>query len=258
MGCSMRKKSSKKSINKKKLLIISVSCLIILIIISVFWLKVFKNNKSNGELFPRTERLNLAMKDDESVVGWIKVNGTNIDYAVHLGNARSNNDIIWTNDTLSNGENRKTILGHNLLNVSKKPLVNAKSLTRFEPLMAYVYQDFVKDHLYIQYVDIDSEESLYKIYAISFYEGSEDDGESYTEEKDITNYINKVKKASIYDLNVDVNYKDELITLATCTRYFGVDGPKHFKIDARKVRKNEKISNYSVKKSNNYDIMNKE
>ena len=110
----------------------------------------------------------------------------------------------------------------------------------------------------IQYVDIDSEESLYKIYAISFYSGDEDVGESYTDEKDITNYIEKVRKASIYDLDVDVDYQDELITLATCTRYFGVNGPKHFKIDARKVRKNEKISNYSVKKSNNYDIMNKE
>lgn len=256
----MKKKINEKnkSNGQNKILIIGIMCLIIFVIIGIFCAKIFKNDKSNGELFPRTDRLRVYRNDDDSVVGWIKVNGTNIDYAVHLGNTNSNNDIIWTNDTLANGENRKIVLGHNILNVSKKPLVNAKMLTRFEPLMAYVYQDFVQEHLYIQYVDIDSEESLYKIYAISFYSGDEDVGESYTDEKDITNYIEKVRKASIYDLDVDVDYQDELITLATCTRYFGVNGPKHFKIDARKVRKNEKISNYSVKKSNNYDIMNKE
>lgn len=244
--------------NKSKKNLLIMLCFTFVFFASVFCTGCVKNNKSNGELFERTNRLNLARNEDESVVGWIKINGTNIDYAVHLGNDKSNSDIIWTNDTLANGENRKTVLGHNILNVSKKPLVNSEILTRFEPLMAYVYQDFVKEHLYIQYVDIDSEESLYKIYAINFYSAEEDVGESYTDVKDITNYIDKVRKTSIYDLDVDVNYQDELITLATCTRYFGATGPKHFKIDARKLRKNEKISNYSVKKSNNYDIMIKE
>lgn len=244
--------------NKKKRLLLIGCFLAVIVLIFIVLLVIRNNGKSNGELIPRANRLKVAHNDDENVVGWIKVNGTNIDYAVHLGNSSSSSDIIWTNDTLSNGENRKMILGHNLLNVSSVPLVNSKSLTRFEPLMAYVYQNFTEDHLYIQYVDIDSEESLYKIYAVSFYHGPDDEGESYTDKDDITNYINTVRNNSIYKFDVDVNYEDELISLATCTRFFGIDGPMHFKIDARKLRKNEKISNYSVKKTSNYDIMNKE
>lgn len=245
--------------NKKNTVIIIGACLVVIISSITFSKMLQKNTVGNGKLFPRENRLKVARSDDDNIVGWVKVNGTNIDYPVHLGVTDSNNkDNIWTNDTLSNGENRKLILGHNLINISRKPLVNTKNLSRFEPLMAYVYQDFTKEHLYIQYVDIDSEESLYKIYAVSFYESSEDVGESYTEKDDINNYIKRVRDNSIYDFDVDVNYEDDLITLATCTRFFGIDGPTHFKIDARRVRKNEKIGNYSVKKSNNYDIMNKE
>lgn len=246
--------------NKEKIVIIG-SCLTVVLAVMGCYKMGLKSidGKSNGELVSRVNRLKVARNDDENVVGWIKVNGTNIDYPVRIGVlSESNKDIIWTNDTLGDGRNRKVILGHNLLNVSSKPLVNTKNLTRFEPLMAYVYQDFTEEHLYIQYVDIDSEESLYKIYAVSFYETNDDLGESYTNKEDINNYIKTVKSNSIYDFGVDVNYKDDLITLSTCTRFFGVKGPTHFKIDARRVRKNEKIDKYSVKKSCNYDIMNKE
>ena len=247
--------------NKKLVLIIFIIVIILGMGIFVTKNSEKKSGISNGDFVSVMKKFNLARADNKNIVGWIKINNTNIDYAVNLGSLINNNlsdDTIWTNDTLSNGKNRKVIFGHNLLNVSSRPLVNDKRLSRFEPLMSYVYQDFTEEHLYIQYVDIDSEESLYKIYAVSFYETNDDLGESYTNKEDINNYIKTVKSNSIYDFGVDVNYKDDLITLSTCTRFFGVKGPTHFKIDARRVRKNEKIEKYSVKKSCNYDIMNKE
>ncbi len=247
---------------KKRIIFIILSLFLVIISLSVFlFLTKFKGTKGNGELVSRVSRFDMARDSDENIVGWIKINGTNIDYPVRLGNDLSSNhseDIIWINDTLGNGRNRKVIFGHNILNVSSKPLIDSKRLTRFEPLMAYVYQDFTKEHLYIQYSDIDSKESLYKIYAVSFYETEDDNGESYLSKEEITNYINVVKEKSIYDFSVDVNADDSLITLATCTRFFGVNGPTHFKVDARKVRKNEKCENYSVKKTSNYVIINEE
>lgn len=249
---------------KKNSLNFKVFCfVIVLIVISFLIVFVLENNKvaSNGKLVSRVSQYNVRKNEDDSIVGWIKISGTNIDYPVYLGNGFNksySSDIIWTNDTLSNGEKRKTILGHNLINLSNKPLVNSKRLSRFEDLMGYVYEDFTKEHLYVQYLDIDSEESLYKIYAVSFFESEDDNGESYKKKNDIENYIKTVKANSIYDFGIDVDYTDELITLSTCTRYFGLEGPTHFKVDARKVRKNEKINNYSVKKNSNYDIINEE
>ena len=66
-------------------------------------------------------------------------------------------------------------------------------------------------------------------------------------------YIKKVKKNSYFDLNVSVDTNDKLLTLVTCTRFFGDNTDYSFVVDARMVRKNELISNYSLKEQKNYD-----
>ena len=51
---------------------------------------------------------------------------------------------------------------------------------------------------------------------------------------------------------MDVNENDKLVSLKTCTRYFGLNDRNAFIIDARKVRKNEEIVKYEVKTNENY------
>ena len=70
------------------------------------------------------------------------------------------------------------------------------------------------------------------------------------------NYIKEAKEDSIYDYDVDVNSSDEIISLITCTRYFGLNGKTQFRVDARKLRENEKIEKYSVSTNQNYDELN--
>lgn len=43
-------------------------------------------------------------------------------------------------------------------------------------------------------------------------------------------YIRETKKNSLYDFDVEVDSSDHLISLITCTRYFGLNGKTQFRI----------------------------
>jgi hypothetical protein len=61
-----------------------------------------------------------------------------------------------------------------------------------------------------------------------------------------------MKQDSIYDYDVDVNSDDNIISVITCTRFFGIDDKKDFRIVGRLVRDGEKLNNYSVKRNRKY------
>ena len=137
--------------------------------------------------------------------------------------------------------------------VSSEPEIGNSEHIKFEQLMSFVYYDFAKENLYIQYSD-GKEEALYKIYAVSFNDIAYEYGQSYSKKK-INKYISDAKDISIYDYDVEVDENDKLISLITCTRYFGRYGKTQFRVDARRIRENEKISKYSVEINSNYDII---
>ncbi len=203
-------------------------------------------------------------KRSEKVLGWIRVQGTNIDYPIIYSQAKNtdindfvNFDFAWTNVDSKKLTNRPIILGHNIKNVSSHPIVGDKKHTRFEQLAAFIYSDFVKDNKYIQYT-IGGKDYLYKIFSISFVRThSSDYGmNSYTKDE-MKEYIEESKKDSYFDFDVDVDSNDGIITLITCTRFFGAGWGYDFKIDARLVRKGERIENYSFKEKESYKSIKK-
>lgn len=194
---------------------------------------------------------------DAKTVGWIQVMGTNIDYPViqETNSAYDSGiDYLWQTSSYKIGENREAIYGHNILNVSNTPLINAEGHTRFENLMGFVYEDFAKENLYIQYTH-DKVDYIYKIYAVSFLSLYEEHGSSMSDDDEVEEYIEKARKISLYDYDIEVDSGDELISLITCTRYFGINGKTQFRVDARRVRKNENTSKYGVQSNDNYDII---
>ena len=70
--------------------------------------------------------------------------------------------------------------------------------------------------------------------------------------KKILGHIKKVKKESIYNLDVDVNGSDNLITLITCTRMYGQSYHSSFTVEGRMLRDGEKVTDYTVSKTDNY------
>lgn len=238
---------------KKRLIVL---CFVFVFI--SFGLFLIFNRKDSSPVYSLESRLtsiNNTSVLDSDTIGWLRVQGTNIDTPiVTLTESVSDSvdgDFLWLSSYYSFDENRKVIYGHNIRNISNEPEIGNSEYIRFEDLMSFVYYGFAKDNLYIQYSDSDGE-SLYKIYAVSFNYTYLEYGQSYEKSK-VSDYIEDAKKASIYDYDVDVDEDDDVISLITCTRYFGVSGPTQFRVDARKVRDNEKIVKYSVETNSNYE-----
>ena len=125
--------------------------------------------------------------------------------------------------------------------------------------MAFIYPNFVKENKYIQY-RVNGKDYLYKIYAVRIqdsYKGIETINLTNYTKEDTKKYLEKVKKDSIYKFNVDTRDDDNLISLITCTRFFGPDKEAAFVVDARMLREKEKVRNYSVKTTDNYEKIKK-
>ena len=161
-------------------------------------------------------------------------------------------DFVWTETDFEKLNNIIYIKGHNILNLSKNPLIADKYHSRFEQLMSFTYLDFVKENKYIQYT-FKGKEYLYKIFAISYPKTSDLDlyNKSKYSKTKLKKYIDESLKNSIFKFDVDVNNNDKILSLVTCTRMFGNN--YSFKVDARMVRELEPIKNYDVKKTKEYD-----
>ena len=246
---------------KKNKITILIIILVIVTIISLVFIKNANHKEFKVNFSNRLEKVNEYLKD-ELVLGWIQVQGTNIDLPVYNSKTalpdEADIEYAWVGDFFpNNGEfTRRTIGSHNVLNVSSMPSKEMDDLIDFEPLMAFVYRSFAKDNLYIKYTNkVTQEEEIYKIYAIGFYDYGYDQFSPIKKEnkEEIDKYIKSVKENSIYDYDVDVTNEDDLLMIYTCTRFFGLDTKQQIFIDARKVRKDEKIEKYSVKKTKLFD-----
>ena len=66
-----------------------------------------------------------------------------------------------------------------------------------------------------------------------------------------------LKKSNFYDYDIDVNEKDKLISITTCTRFYGVNSDVEFYVVGRMLREGEKIEHYKVTKNSNYNDIEK-
>ena len=257
----MKKRKSKG--NSKRLIYASILTTLLLVAIGgllVFGLvKLVANFKPFYETKERTENITKYNKTHEQTkaVAWIRVQGTNIDYPVIYSDGTVNiqeitEDFTWVLNDIEEVKNKIFVLGHNIRNVSRNPIITDKNHTRFEQLPSFMYLDFIEDNKYVQFT-INGKDYLYKIFSVSIVKDSELSYQTTSLEKeDLKEYIDKSLKESYYDFDIDVDENDNIITLATCTRFYGYSPRYTYKIDARMVRDNEKIKNYKVEGNNNY------
>ena len=257
----MKKRKSKG--NSKRLIYASILTTLLLVAIGgllVFGLvKLVANFKPFYETKERTENITKYNKTHEQTkaVAWIRVQGTNIDYPVIYSDGTVNiqeitEDFTWVLNDIEEVKNKIFVLGHNIRNVSRNPIITDKNHTRFEQLPSFMYLDFIEDNKYVQFT-INGKDYLYKIFSVSIVKDSELSYQTTSLEKeDLKEYIDKSLKESYYDFDIDVDENDNIITLATCTRFYGYSPRYTYKIDARMVRNNEKIKNYKVEENNNY------
>lgn len=230
---------------KKKfygILIIAVVILVALLYFLYSYLHPYYQVEDRQE-----EIMTLQNKVDDKILGWIRVQGTNIDYPIIDGSKSNvgqiNYDYTWMLYDTEKIENRMAVFGHNIQNVSSYPLIGEKNHRRFEQLMGFLYTSFNEENQYIQ-LTIGEHDYLYQVYAVYFDE-EEDFGNNLLQE-DMEDYIEKAKMKSYFDFQVDVKKKDKLLTLITCTRFFGAMSDYQFKVEGRLVREGETVIKHKV------------
>ncbi len=262
MNVKEKKKSMKRQRKRDRtvlLLTISILCIVFL------GLALCRSLIAPKEYYQLESRVsNVALSQDSNTsdyqtVGWLKVQGTNLDLPILAGISDDINfpvkkeKYVWTVSNDDKFHNKMNIMGHNIYNLSSSPKIESEDFHRFEELMSFVYYDFAKENKYIQ-LTIDGKDYLYKIFSVDFINAVDIDmitGDDSLNE-DIGYQIDLFKDNTLYDYDVDVNENDKIISLITCTRFFGTDKFVDFLVNGRLVREGEKIDDYSVKKNDNY------
>ena len=260
----MGKIKVRKKLRKNKKDNLSVYSLIALSVLFVFFmiLSFVGNNNEVFKVESRDKSFKEAKENDTSqfkTIGWVKVQGTNIDYPVirvlddDYGHPVSGESYAWSINEGSKIEKKMDISGHNILNLSSNPVKKDEMFIYFEELMNFVYFDFAKDNQFIQ-LHINGEEYIYKIFSINFLKPF--DVNSFArngyENNEINDFLNVLNKGNLYNYDVDVNGDDKFISLYTCTKFFGNEMNANFVVTGRLLRDDEKIELSTIEKAEKY------
>ena len=258
-----KKKLMLKNLKKKYLLFCFLAILFIILILYFSVTRLFSSLNNNYKIETRVENIINERSNDTDIkktVGWLKVQGTNIDYPIlyapYYNFSYETSDFAWTEGYFKDLNNIIYITGHNIKNQSKHPLIGYEKHNRFEQLMSFIYYDFSKENEYFQYT-FNGNDYVYKIYSVAFINSDDLDvynDSKYSSEK-LSDYIKLTKESSLFDYEIDVNSDDKILSLITCTRFLD-DQSISFVVTGRLLRKNENTKKYNVKTNHNYDKIN--
>ena len=238
-----RYKDSKK-VNKRET--IKFSSLLILVFVIVLFFSGYKiinwffNNKENENIQSNVAQY-VEIKEDENnkednsynidfkalkeknndTVGWLKVNGTNIEYVVVKGNdndyylnhnfEKQNNSAGWIFADYKNKvgytDYNIVIYGHNMKNDSMFGTLK-------NTLKKEWYNNEKNRHIVLV-----TENGTFKYEVFSVYEEKASDYPIQTEfssDNEYLKFLNTIKDKSIKDFNVELSVEKGIITLSTC------------------------------------------
>ena len=199
--------------------------------------------KEAGEILE--EYKNLLIKH-KKLIGWLKIDDTNIDYPVMQ---TTDNEYYQNHNLNQEYDKNGTIFMDKDCDVIK-PSTNyilyghhMKSGRMFGTLDHYESEKFYKEHKYIQF-DTIYEKGLYQVmYVFRSRVYNEDDivFKYYqfidaNSEQEFDSYMQEMAAMSLYDTGVSAVYGDQLLTLSTCD-YQEKDG--RFVVVAKRVQAKE-------------------
>ena len=182
--------------------------------------------KEEGNLSSEnTYNLENIAKINSDVIGWIKIDGTNIDYPImQNGNYYLHRNIYknYSNHGtpyLAEYCNQKTsdnliIFGHHM-----------KDNTMFSELINYKNYSYYKKHKYIYFYTLKDGQTIKNTYeiAIAFKTiAYSDNGFKYYnytnfyDEEEFNSFVRECRDLEFYNTSIDLKYTDKLITLSTC------------------------------------------
>ncbi len=171
------------------------------------------------------EYKNIYVKN-KSVIGWLTIDGTNIDYPVMQ---TVNNEYYLTHDFNGKEDNNGSLFldcGCNAMFRSTNLIVyghHMKSGKMFGNLKKYKSEDYCKEHSIIKF-DTIYEKGVYEVmYAFTdTIKDAEDVSFKYYQfidavsEEEFDSNMQAMAEKSFYDTGVTAQYGDDLLTLSTC------------------------------------------
>ena len=190
----------------------------------------------------RIKQVKTLKSENSDIIGWIEIENTKINYPVlqttddeyylthnykkektEKGSIFLSKDYNWDRPS-----DNLQIYGHNLGNGEM-----------FQELLKYTDEKFYKEHPNIRFTTANAD-SIFEIIAVFkskvYYKSDKDVFRYYyfinaETEKEYNDFIENAKKASLYKINATAKYKEQLMTLSTCS-YHTEDG--RFVVVARK------------------------
>lgn len=195
--------------------------------------------ESNGML----SRYYSLYQQNNDMVGWIKINGTKIDYPVMFNNS-NNVYYLHRNFFKERSSSGMPYLDYqcDLRNWSDNLIVyahNMKNGTMFHDLLEYQTVGFWENHKKVNF-DTMYFRCEYEVFAaFRTAVGAEDEFKYYEfinadSKEDFDEYVEECKERSLYDTKITPQYGETLLTLSTCS--YNVNDER-FVIVARQVSK---------------------
>lgn len=230
--------------NKNKGKMIAFIMLIVFVILLIFSsikvLSYIKYSKDNEEIFDKIKKdveivdiLEETSKDEKykidfaslkeknsDTVGFLKVNGTNVEQVVVKG---KNNSYYLSHNFEKNENSAGWIFAdyRNKLDGTDKNIIiyghNMRNDTMFGTLKNILYKDWQEneDNKFITFIT-ENESALYEVFSVYQIEAEDYYMKTDFSKAEFKEYIDNMKSRSKYNFNVDVNEDDSILTLSTC------------------------------------------
>ena len=258
-----KKKKEIRKIKHKARLIVCLMFAVVIGLVIFLVIRIINSNISYYKIDSRIEEIKNEKPIENTgfrTIGWLKIQGTDIDLPVVYSDIRNESfpvqleSFAWARKKFDNESTYYDITGHNIFNLSSTPKIKSETFNRFEQLMAFVYYDFAKENEYIQ-LTVGDKDYVYKIFSTGFIDKGTTSffpTTSDASKNEIKKLIEIFKENSLYKYDLDVNANDKIISLSTCTRFYGADANIEFYVVGRLLRDDEKINHYKVTKNKEY------
>ena len=161
-----------------------------------------------------------------NIIGWIKIDGTNINYPVTQW---TDNNYYLKHDYNNKISKLGSIYLHKDVDVNRPSanfLIYGHNITTgvmFNELIDYKKQSFYENHKIIKFTTVnkDAEYEIIAVMLSKVYSQNTNTFKYYSfidtnSEEEYNNYVSNVKGLSLYDTGISAKYGDQLITLTTC------------------------------------------
>lgn len=165
----------------------------------------------------------------EDVIGWIKIDGTAIDYPV----AQSDDNDYYLEHNILGEQDKKGAIYMDYRNgdmtEDQNYLIYGHKMSdgsMFSDLSFYVQgnnaKDFYEEHQMITYTDFENE-TKWEIFSIYVVDLDREDYylfPNYLFDQDHEEFIKDIQRRSIYKKDIDVTEDDQIMSLVTCNYWF--------------------------------------